>query len=245
MHPVICQIGPLMIYSYGFMLVLAFAISSALAVIQAKKENIDPDKIFNFAFVSFISGIIGSRAFYIVENISYYVKNPAEMIMLQRGGLSWYGGLALAVVSGLIYLKKQNLAVCKIFDLIAPFLALGQAIGRVGCLLNGCCFGKISKFGIYFPVHEEALIPAQLYSSLALILIFIILRILQDKPHKAGEIFFSYLILYSAKRFFVEFWRADNEALFLRLTLFQAISILAFVFSIIKLILIKKAASRE
>ncbi len=241
MHPIICKLGPFTIFSYGLMLLAAFTVSSILASLQAKRQNLNPDIIFNLAFIAFISGIIGARSLYIIENISYYIKNPIEIIMLQHGGLSWFGGLALGVTSGVMYLKKQNLPIYKTFDLIAPFVVLAQAIGRFGCLLNGCCFGKISKFGIYFAVHKLFLIPTQLYSSLALILIFVILRFFQERPHKEGEIFFIYLILYSLKRFFIEFWRADNEIIFLRLTLFQIISIAIFCLAFTKLFLLKKS----
>jgi phosphatidylglycerol:prolipoprotein diacylglycerol transferase len=240
MYPVICQIGPFSIYAYGFMLVVAFIVSSALASLQAKKQNINPDIIFNLSFIVFISGIMGARILYVIENTSYYLRNPIEVIMLQRGGLSWFGGLIFGLISGVIYLKKKNLSVYKTFDLIIPFVALGQAIGRIGCLLNGCCFGKLSKFGLYYQVHKLVLVPTQVYSSLSLIFIFIILRFLQDRPHKEGTIFFVYLILYSLKRFFIEFWRADHEIFFLGLTLFQIISILIFLCALIKITLIKK-----
>jgi phosphatidylglycerol:prolipoprotein diacylglycerol transferase len=183
---------------------------------------------------------MGARILYVIENTSYYLRNPIEVIMLQRGGLSWFGGLIFGLISGVIYLKKKNLSVYKTFDLIIPFVALGQAIGRIGCLLNGCCFGKLSKFGLYYQVHKLVLVPTQVYSSLSLIFIFIILRFLQDRPHKEGTIFFVYLILYSLKRFFIEFWRADHEIFFLGLTLFQIISILIFLCALIKITLIKK-----
>lgn len=241
MHPIICQIGPFTIYSYGLMLLAGFAAGSTLAGFEAKKQNIGPNIVFNFAFIAFVYGIIGARTLYIVENTGYYIRNPLEIIMLQHGGLSWFGGLALAVISGLIYLRKKNLPIYRMLDLIAPFVALAQGIGRIGCLLNGCCFGKISKFGIYFPAHQERLIPAQAYSSLALIIIFIILRLLQDRPHKQGGIFFAYLLLYSLKRFFIEFWRADNAIILFNLTLFQLISIAVFFLSLIKLLLVKQS----
>lgn len=237
MHPEICKIGPFVIYSYGLALVLAFMVGSVLARIQAKRDNLDPDFVFNFSFLVFVSGILGARIFYVMYNLDYYLKNPIEIIMLQHGGLAWFGGLILGSLSGILYLRRHKLSIYKTLDLFAPFLALGQAIGRVGCLLNGCCFGKESdSFGIYFPVHDATLIPTQLYSSLILVLIFIMLRFLQDRPHKEGWIFFVYLLLYSLKRFFIEFWRADSDTILLGLTMFQFISIAVFCLSIVGLL---------
>lgn len=240
MHPIICKLGLLIVYSYGLILGVAFLIASYLASIRARKENINPDRIFYLLFIIFISGIIGSRIFYVVENIDYYSRNVAEIMMLSRGGLSWFGGLITGIISGIIYLKLKSLPFYKIADLIVPFLALGQAIGRIGCLLNGCCFGKTSEFGFYFQTQHLILIPTQLYSSLILILIFILLRYLQEKPHKQGQLFFTYLLFYSLKRFAVEFWRADNPDILYGLTLFQIISILIFGFSLSKLIFLSR-----
>ena len=241
MHPIICKIGPFTIYSYGLLLAIAFLVSSTLAVSCAKRHKVNPDIIFNLFFIIFISGIIGARILYVIENITYYLRNPLEIIMLQLGGLSWFGGLLLGFFSGSAYLKKKRLSIYRILDLISPFVALGQAIGRVGCLLNGCCFGEVSKFGIYFQANKLMLIPTQIYSSLVLIFIFIILRFLQERPHKEGEIFFAYLIFYSIKRFFIEFCRADNEIILLGLTLFQLMSIAIFCIALRKILLIKKS----
>lgn len=240
MYPELFKIGPFTVYSYGLMLVAAFLVSSALAKAQAKKEKIDPDSTFNLLFTVFISGIIGARLFYIVENINYYITNPAEIIMMQHGGLSWFGGLICGVLSGGIYSKRRNLPIYKVLDLVAPFVALGQSIGRIGCLLNGCCFGRITDFGVYFPVHRSVLIPTQAYSSLAMVFIFIFLRFLQERPHREGRIFFTYLLLYSLKRFLIEFWRADNARIFLGLSLFQLISAGIFFLSAGNLISIAK-----
>ena len=223
------------------MLAAAFLVSSTSAIFQAKKEKVDPDIIFNLFFIVFIFGIIGARILYVIENISYYLRNPLEIIMLQLGGLSWFGGLILGFLSATVFLKKKKLSIYRILDLISPFVALGQAIGRIGCLLNGCCFGRISKFGIYFPVHKLVLIPTQIYSSLILVFIFIILRVLQDRSHKEGEIFFAYLLFYSLKRFFIEFWRADNEIIIFGLTLFQLMSIALFCIAVRGILLIKKS----
>ncbi len=241
MHPIIAKLGPFTIYSYGLALALAFVTAAALARTEAKRKGLNPDIIFNFLFLVFISGVIGARIFYIIENFGFYAKNPLEAVMLERGGLAWFGGLIAATIVGVAYLRKKRLFVYKTLDLIVPFVALGQAIGRIGCLLNGCCFGRESWFGIYFKTHSAILLPTQAYSSLLLILIFIILRFLQERPHKAGEIFFTYLLLYSLKRFFIEFWRADNPHIFLGFSLFHILSLFLLLSSLISLILIRKA----
>jgi len=236
MHPEICSIGPLVIYSYGVMLVLAFLIAVSLACREAKRQGIDPDFIFNINFIVFIFGIIGARIFFVVENLGYYLKDPLEIIMLSRGGMSWFGGLFLGLISGLIYLKMKRQVIYRILDLGVPFLVLAQSLGRLGCFFNGCCFGKESVYGVYFPVHGLVLIPTQLYSSFILLLIFIILRFLQLRPHRLGQVFYTYLFLYSIKRFFIEFFRADNKLIIFNLTLFQLISIAIFIIAVFKLV---------
>lgn len=241
MYPEICRIGPFTVFSYGLMLALAFIISSALASQEAKRQGFNPDTIFNLLFLSVISGVLGARIFYVAENLKYYSNNLLEMFMLQRGGLSWFGGLILGLFSSIVYLKSKRLDIYKTIDLVVPFIALAQAIGRIGCLLNGCCYGKVSQFGIYFPVADAILIPTQIYSSLLLIIIYVFLRFMQERPHRTGEILFAYLLLYSAKRFFIEFWRADNPVIFRGLTLFQIISVIIFFISLLKLIQIKRS----
>jgi len=236
MYPEIYSIGPLVIYSYGAMLVLAFLVAVSLACGEAKRQGVDPDFIFNLNFIVFLSGIIGSRIFFVAENLNYYLKDPLEIIMLSRGGMSWFGGLFLGLISGLIYLKMKGQAIYRILDLVAPFLALAQSLGRLGCFFNGCCFGRESVYGVYFPVHGLVLIPTQLYSSFVLLLIFIILRFIQLRPHRLGQVFYAYLFLYSIKRFFIEFLRADNKLIIFGLTLFQLISIAIFIIAVLKLI---------
>lgn len=240
MHSEICKFGPITVYSYGLMLVIAFVVSTFLAAAQAKREKIDPETIFNLSFTVFISGIIGARILYVLDNLNYYLRSPLEIIMLQKGGLAWFGGLILGSICGILYIKRKNLPVYKIIDLFAPFVALGQAIGRIGCFLNGCCYGKESAFGIYSPAQGAVLIPSQLYSALILVVIFVILRIMQERPHKNGEIFFTYLFFYSIKRFFVEYLRADNPVIIFGLTLFQILSIAVFILAAAFLYIIKK-----
>jgi len=240
MHPTICTIGPFTIYSYGLLLAIAFLVSSSLAAKEAGRQGIAKDLIINLSFLVLICGIAGARVFYVIENLSYYLKNPIEVIMLSRGGLSVFGGLISGVIIAVIYLKRKKQSVYKVLDIIVPFVALAQSIGRIGCLLNGCCYGRVSEFGIYFKTHDEFLIPTQLYSSLMLIIMFVALRFLQERKHKEGQVLFSYLLFYSFGRFFIEFWRADNARVFMNLTLFQLLSIVIFFISSLKLGIIYK-----
>jgi phosphatidylglycerol:prolipoprotein diacylglycerol transferase len=243
MLPEICHIGPFTIYSYGLLLVLAFFVCAYLSRLQAVKEHMDGEQIFNLCFYCFIFGIIGSRVFYVLINARFYLHNPLEIIMLQHGGMAWFGGLIFGASGAILFIKKHKMNLLRSLDLLAPFIALGQAIGRIGCLLNGCCFGRESEFGLYFKLFDQVLIPTQLYSSLLLLLIFIILRLKQDAKHLPGEIFCSYLFLYSLKRFFIEFLRNDSPRIFYGLTFFQILCLAVFLISIgifIKLFGIKK-----
>jgi phosphatidylglycerol:prolipoprotein diacylglycerol transferase len=225
MLPEICRIGPLTIYSYGLMLVLAFFTASYLARRQAKKTGLDPDKIFNLCFYVFISGIIGSRLFYVVNNLGFYLKHPLEIIMLQHGGMAIFGGIIFGLIFAWLFVRKNKMDMLATLDLLVPFIALGQAIGRIGCFLNGCCYGRESVFGIYSQVHGSKLIPTQLYSSLLLFLIFLILRFMQNRKHLPGQILYFYLLFYSIKRFAIEFLRNDSPRIFTGLTLFQLLSL--------------------
>lgn len=246
MLPEICRIGSFTLYSYGLMLVLAFFVCTYLASLQAKSEQMDSEQIFNLFFYVFIFGIIGSRIFYVLINARFYLSNPREIIMLQHGGMAWFGGLIFGMATAVWFIKKHKMNLLKTLDLLVPFIALGQAIGRIGCLLNGCCFGRESGMGLYFKVFDKILIPTQLYSSLLLLLIFSILRFKQDRNHLPGEILCSYFFLYSLKRFFIEFLRNDSLRIFYGLTLFQILCLMLFFLSLgifIKLFVIKKKRS--
>lgn len=243
MLPEICSIGTFTIYAYGLMLVLAFFVCAYLSSLQAAKERMNSEQIFNLLFYVFIFGILGSRLFYVFINFRFYLQYPLEIIMLQHGGMAWFGGLVFGSSTAILFIKKHKMNLLKSLDLLAPFVALGQAIGRIGCLLNGCCFGRESEFGLYFKVFDQILIPTQLYSSLLMLLIFVILRFKQDRKHWAGEISCGYLFFYSLKRFFIEFLRNDSPRLFFGLTLFQVLCLVMFFLSLgifARLRLIKK-----
>jgi len=223
MFPIICKLGPLTIYTFGLMLATAVLVCTFLLNLDAKKAGLKSEIIFDLTFWLAISGLLGARIFYIILNLPYFIDNPFDVIMIQNGGLAWQGGLIFAGAFGVIFVKKKGLNVPKILDLYAPYLALGQSIGRVGCFFNGCCYGKEVTWGLFFPVHQAHLHPTQLYSTIGLLIIFAILKCFQKTSCFKGEVFVIYLILASLLRFSVEFFRADHEALIFGLSIFQFI----------------------
>jgi len=233
MHPVIIKLGPFTIYSYGLLIALGFIIATFLAAKQAARVNIPEDKITTLSMLILISGIVGARACYILLNIKDYIANPVEIIMLTHGGLVFYGGAIFASITAVIYIKRAGLSVLGAADLLSPYIALGHSIGRIGCFLNGCCYGKPAS-GPFVLVFQDGIprIPTQIYSSLLLFLLFIFLSICFRYRKFKGQVFFSYLIFYSAGRVIIENFRGDNMPVILNLTFSQLISAGIFIIGI-------------
>lgn len=232
MHPIIAKIGPLYIYSYGLMVAMGFAAAILLTYIHSSEFGIDKDKIIDFGIVVLLAGIFGARVLYVLINMKYYIIHPLELIDVTKGGLVWYGGFMFGILAGILFAKKNNINFWSGADLFAPFIALAQAIGRIGCFLNGCCYGSEvpSNYicSVVFPNESILRHPTQIYSSLSLLLLFVILRIWQKKRHFNGEIFLGYVMLYSFTRFCLEFIRGDNPKILSGLTMSQLISIPVF-----------------
>ena len=223
MHPEICKIGFFTIHSYGLMLAIAVIVCSFALSRDAQRFNIAKEFIFDLVFWLMTGGILGARLFYIASNFSFFAQNPVEMVMIQRGGLSWQGGLVLGCLTGIWFTRKNKISLPLVLDLSAPYLALGQAIGRIGCFLNGCCYGKESAWGIYFPVHQARLYPTQLFCSFGLLIVFFVLKHFQKNSKIRGQIFVLYLLFASSLRFVIEFFRADHVNLMFGLSLYQYI----------------------
>lgn len=192
----------------------------------AKKNHINPDLIFDLIFWIVLSGIVGSRLFFVLLNLGYFIKNPIEIFYIHQGGLAWQGGMILSAIVSVLFIRFKKMPLLKTLDFIIPYAALGQAIGRIGCFLNGCCYGKAWIHGVYFPVHDARLYPTQLYSAANLFVIFIILKFWQARNNIDGRIFAWYFILASVERFIVQFFRADYNPVFLGLGIYQIINIL-------------------
>ena len=185
------------------MFAIAVFTASFLAAREAQKIGISRDVVLDLAFWVVLAGILGARLFYISFNLDYFLAVPSEIFMLQKGGLAWQGGFAGGIAAGLYFVKVKRLPLWKFVDVIAPYIALGHAIGRIGCFLNGCCYGKPASWGLYYPVWHERLQPTQIYMVLGQLTIFLILRYVQPRSKYTGQVFVLYLMLSSVERFLV------------------------------------------
>lgn len=215
----------LIIHTYGFLLAVAFIAGLAVSARAARQHHVDPSRVYDMGLYIAISSLAGSKALLLITEFSYYWNNPKEIFSLAtlRSGGVYYGGFILAVIVGLLLSRKYKLPIWKMADLFAPGIALGQAIGRLGCFAAGCCYGKptSSALGVTFtdPYSHETvgvplgipLHPTQIYESVACLAIFFLLwRGLKQKAFD-GQIFISYLVLYSCTRFTIELFRGDPE----------------------------------
>lgn len=142
------------IYSYGFMLMVAFLVSITIARWRAKKEGIDPNKITDLGIYLVCAGILGARLFFIIQFYKEYKYSLLSIFKIYEGGLVYYGGLFAGIVTLLVYVRKNRLPFLKIVDILMPSAALGLGFGRIGCFLNGCCFGKVAThipWAVQFP----------------------------------------------------------------------------------------------
>lgn len=227
MHRILLDIGPFTIYSYGLMVALAFLLSTFLILKDARRYGFSRDDVFDCLIAILIGGIIGGRILFVVLNGEYFARYPLKVFMLNEGGLAIQGAILVAVLAGALMTRIKKLPFWKGSDLVAPYIALGQSIGRIGCFLNGCCYGRATEgpLSVTFPGDTVARIPVQLYSSAFLLLIFIVLLSLRDKKPFNGYLFTMYLVLYSFFRFFMDFFRGDDLVSWGGMTLSQLISV--------------------
>jgi phosphatidylglycerol:prolipoprotein diacylglycerol transferase len=198
MLPIIFRIGPVTIYSWGFMVALAALAGLFITIKYGEKEGLKPEIIIDIFVYVTIASIIGARSFYIIAFYPQYLSDPISILYLNEGGLVFLGGLFGGLLSIFFYVHARKINIWKILDAFSPGTMLGYGIGRIGCFLNGCCNG-IKLFGIVQ--------PTQVYSSIAGFAIFAVLAFIYNKKKYDGQIFLSALLFYSTYRFFIEFIR--------------------------------------
>lgn len=219
--PVAFSIGPIPVHWYGIIMTSAFVLGVLLAQYHAKKAGIDPEHILNMAMYIIPLAIIGARLYYVIFEWQRYQHNIWEVFAIWHGGLAIHGGLIGGFLGGFWYVSKHKLGLLKLGDIIFPSVILGQAIGRWGNFINQEAHGdQVSEeFMNRFPhfIKEQMFIkgayyePTFLYESLWDLLVFVVLFAMLNKFKKFdGQVLFSYMILYSIGRFFVEGLRTDS-----------------------------------
>lgn len=244
MRPVLIKFDGIGIPSYGTMLVISFIVALFLVKREAKKHNISPVLIENLAFWLMVGVIIGGRLLYVLFHLNEF-RDIISIFEIWNGGMMFFGGFIGAFIAGVIYVKKQNLSISLLSDIISPSIALGEFFTRIGCFLNGCCFGTPTElpWGIHFPNGsfadraglDCAIHPTQLYSSLFGLLLFFLLQRMLHRPHSRGSIFAYFLIFYGGFRFGVDFVRYyENISNLLINQLISIIIVIAGIFILIK-----------
>jgi phosphatidylglycerol:prolipoprotein diacylglycerol transferase len=239
LYPKLIEIGSFYLPTYGVLVALGFLAGLAVTVKLAKRAGLNPELITNLAVYVALSGMLGAKLFMIAFDWQDYAANPGRIFSfetLQAAGV-FQGGLILALITAVFYMRHQGLSVLGTSDIFAPGVAIGHAVGRLGCFAAGCCWGVECDLPWAVKFHdpvanaltgvplERGLHPTQLYESGAELALFGLLYALAKKEHAPGRVIGLYLVLSSAMRFGIEFFRAHQQPLNGGLSLTQWISI--------------------
>jgi phosphatidylglycerol---prolipoprotein diacylglyceryl transferase len=222
----------------------------ALGRWRARREGLDPEQISDMAFVVIFGGLVGARALYVVEVWGKpEMRTFVDAIAIWRGGIVLYGSLLGAVAGFIIYRSLRTIPVLPTLDLMAPSLALGVALGRIGCFLNGCCYGDRCSlpWAVRFPQKSSPWVdhvdhgwiaetasrslpihPTQLYSAIDGFLLLALLTAYYPLRKRDGEVMALLMVVYPVSRFLIERLRDDDGVFLLGMTISQAISVAIF-----------------
>jgi phosphatidylglycerol:prolipoprotein diacylglycerol transferase len=224
MLPKLISIGSFYIPTYGVLVALGFLAGLGITLRLARRAGMPAEQITNLAVYCAIAGLLGAKLFMFLFDIGDYVRDPGRIFTLetlQAAGV-FHGGFIAAFLMALFYMRRQHLPAMKTMDILAPGIAIGQGIGRLGCFAAGCCWGRECDlpWGVRFrsdfaaPVPlDKTLHPVQIYESVADLLVFAILYRQASRAHRPGQVIGWYLVLYSTARFVIEFFRVHEQSL--------------------------------
>jgi phosphatidylglycerol---prolipoprotein diacylglyceryl transferase len=255
-HPRLFEIGPFTVYTYGVLLAAAYLLGLQLAIYRSKKAGLDPGRVLDLGVYIVIAALVGAKLLLLAVNYSYFRSNPREILVLARSGGVFYGGLIGATLVALWYIHRHRLPVWTTCDMFAPGIALGHVIGRLGCLMAGCCYGlpTTKPWGITFtdpfaalnvgtPLNQP-LHPTQLYEAGAELIILAVLLLTERKGRVfPGRTFWGYMLLYAISRFIIEFYRGDERGIIMGFSTSQFISLILAPFAVIMLVVLSRRAS--
>jgi phosphatidylglycerol:prolipoprotein diacylglycerol transferase len=249
MFPKLFDLGPISVYSYGLLLALAYLFGLQMAVWRAKARGIDGSKILDLGVGVILAALVGAKLMLLVIDFDYFSSHPRELLSLARSGGVFYGGLILATLVAVWQVRRLHLPVWPTGDIIAPGIALGHVVGRLGCFLGGCCYGRetdlpwavtftsplaLANVGtpLNVPLH-----PTQLYEAgaEALILVGLLAFERRGRPF-AGRTFWAYMLAYAVSRFVIEYFRGDPRGTVFAMPTSQFIALLLVPLSVAMLI---------
>jgi phosphatidylglycerol:prolipoprotein diacylglycerol transferase len=254
-HSTALQLGPLTLHWYGVLVAAGFLVGLWTAGRRAPRAGIAGEKIADLGPWLIVGALLGARMLYVVTYWrEQFAGGPVwEIFMIHHGGLVYYGGLVGAALAGIVYARWKKLPLWRVADILAPSIALGYVFGRIGCLMNGCCFGRACDlpWAIRFPENNPLgapstpVHPTQIYDSLLNLVLYASLAWLFRRRKFDGQIFALYLMGYAVTRSFVELFRGDYSAEHLRagLTPAHLVSIVTFAVGAVLFVVLRRGVA--
>ena len=251
MHQYLFFLGDFPIRAYGLVLSLSIILATGVGYFLAKADGRGYEKyIVDLGIYCGVAGLVGARLWDVFFfDWAYYHDHLTELLNVWQGGMAIQGGLLFGAVAGIVYTKYHHIDTWAFADLLAPAIILGQSIGRMANLMNGDAFGHPTggDFGIVYPdttlayhtYGSQPLWPAEVWEGQIDVLVFVALLLYSCFPHKKGQVFCLYVMLYAVERFFLEFLRGDYVNLTLGLKSAQMTSVIAFVIALVIFIVLQ------
>ncbi len=222
MHPILFDFGRFTLYTYGVLLAAAYLLGLQFALLRARSRGLDRQRVMDLGIWIIVSALAGAKALLLVTDFKQYSENPRALLDLVRSAGVFYGGLIAAVAVAFVYIRRYRLPLWTTTDVFAPGIALGHGIGRLGCLMAGCCYGRPATVPWAITFHNPLasinsgtplgvpLHPTQLYEAGTELVILGVLLWLERRGRSfPGRTFWTYILLYSVARFAIEFYRGD------------------------------------
>src|SRR3990172_2410234 len=223
LDPVIFRLGHFAVNWYGLFIAIGILAAFWLAGREGRRRGLDAEAISTLGLWGILGGIVGARLFHLIDNWPAYAANPSAIFALQNGGLAIWGGIVGGAVAGGLYARRRGLPLGAMADIAAPALIFGQAIGRVGCIVNGDSLGAPTAlpWGFVYtnpaakgPQLGVAFQPTPLYEMLGDLLILAALWKLRTRLRVPGQLFLLYIVLYAVNKFTVSLLRQEVVLIF-------------------------------
>jgi phosphatidylglycerol:prolipoprotein diacylglycerol transferase len=226
-HSELFHWGFVHVRSYGLMLAVAFLAGTWFGLREARRRGLDEDRLMTVILITLVASVLGARLLYVVEHVEDFRRQWTSMLALWEGGLTLYGGIVAGTLVGLWTSRRLGLPMWSVADALAPSIALGTMFGRVGCWLNGCCYGRPTTlpWGIVYPPDSfaglefggAAIHPAQLYFAATGLITFLVLWGIRKRVQTPGVLFWIFVVMFTLTRAVLDFTRAyEPEAVIAR-----------------------------